>query len=63
MRAPRVADQNRDDSKGLALTAPNTESPDPTMRLPWARRPPGWIAGAATVLAIVAVAVMLGWLG
>jgi excisionase family DNA binding protein len=38
-----------------------TVAPDPTWGLPWSRWPRGWIAGAATVLAIVAVVVVLGW--
>ena len=41
----------------LASTA--APSPDPTAGAPWSRWPRGWIAGAATVLAIVTVAVLL----
>jgi hypothetical protein len=39
-------------------TAPHAADPAPE---PFWSRPRGWIAGAATVLAIVAVVVLLGW--
>ena len=38
------------------------ESPDLTPEPFWTRRPRGWIAAAATALALVAVVVRLGWL-
>jgi len=52
-----------------ALTAPQspvealgaTEPPDLTPEPFWTRSPRGWIAGTATVLAIVAAVVLLGW--
>lgn len=46
----------------LASTA--ATAPDPTTGAPWRSWPRGWIAGAATVLvALVAVVMLLAWLG
>ena len=71
-RAGQLADRlDRAESQLLALTAPAsplvastaTGPPDLTLEPFWTRAPRGWIAGAATVLAIVAAVVLLGWPG